>query len=71
MDDEKVTAKEAAKMLDVSVHAVYAMIKHGRLHSQRFGRAHVIRVVDVESVQIKRKKPPPKKYAGRGRKRRD
>jgi excisionase family DNA binding protein len=48
------TTTETATRLGVSVRRVVALIKAGKLPSQRIGRAHVIDPKDLELVQDRR-----------------
>lgn len=46
-----ISTTEAATRLGITPRRVVALIKSGRLPSQRIGRAHVIRPQDLELVR--------------------
>jgi excisionase family DNA binding protein len=54
------TAEEAAERLGVSTRRVQAMVKAGRLPSERFGRALMIRSADLALVADRKPGRPPK-----------
>ena len=55
-----ISTTEAAKRLGVSARRVVALIRQGKLPSQRVGRAHLILPKDVEAM-AERKPGRPKK----------
>ena len=57
------TTAEVAKQLNVTVRRVNDLINSGRLPSQKFGRAHMIKEADITKVMI-RKPGRPRKGKG-------
>ena len=53
------TTEEAAEYLGVTVGRVRQMIVDGLLKTERFGRAHVIRLDALEAARSRRTKPGP------------
>ena len=60
MADEMLTTKEVAARLKVSQARVRALIQAGRLHSQQFGRDHLIKENDLKLVEDRKIGRPPK-----------
>ena len=54
------TTTEAAERLGVTVRRVNDLISSGRLPSERFGRAHMIRESDLQLVEGRQPGRPPK-----------
>lgn len=59
--DTLLTTGQTAERLGVSERRVRAMIKAGRLPSQRIGRDHLIREEDLKLVADRKRGRPPKK----------
>jgi excisionase family DNA binding protein len=56
----ELTAQQVAERLGVTVRRVQAMVRDGRLPASRFGRALVIREVDLALVVDRTPGRPPK-----------
>jgi excisionase family DNA binding protein len=59
-----ITTQEAAELLGVSVRRVTALIKSGKIPSERFGRAHVINEDDLKLVAERKVGRPRNTKAG-------
>ncbi len=56
----KLTAKQVAEKLGISVRRVVALINCGDLPSTRIGRSHVIKKSDLKLVEDRKPGRPPK-----------
>lgn len=61
MHEDLLTTNQAAERLGVTTARVRAMIKAKRLHAEKFGHVHMIRVEDLEKLPAVRKPGRPKK----------
>ncbi|MFN0120671.1 MAG: helix-turn-helix domain-containing protein [Blastocatellia bacterium] len=61
MSDERLTTKDAAERLGVTVGRIRQLVLAGTLPAEKFGRDLVIKAVDLASVTIYGKPGRPKK----------
>jgi excisionase family DNA binding protein len=57
----KLTTREAAERLGLSVRRVNALIQSGQLPAERFANVHMIDEKDLKLVSVRKPGRPPKK----------
>ena len=53
MENEYISAKEAAEKLGYHVHHVYRLLREGKLEGQRIGGGWVVSAQSVEIVKVR------------------